>query len=48
MAAGLADTDGPATGPTSLSVWLAEHGSTLGLQYANEIERHFAAVGGRV
>ena len=25
MAAGLADTDGPATGPTALSVWLAEH-----------------------
>jgi NADH dehydrogenase len=47
MAAGLADTEGPATGPTALSVWLAEHGSTLGLRYANEIERHFAVAGGR-
>jgi NADH dehydrogenase len=45
MAAGLADTEGPATGPTALSVWLAEHGSTLGLRYANEIERHFAVAG---
>jgi NADH dehydrogenase len=41
MAAGLADTDGPATGPTALSAWLAEHGDGLGLRYANEIERHF-------
>ncbi len=38
MAAGLADTDGPATGPTALSAWLAEHGETLGLHYANELE----------
>ncbi len=41
MAAGLADTDGPATGSTALSVWLAEHGETLGLRYANELARHF-------
>jgi uncharacterized protein YbjT (DUF2867 family) len=41
MAAGLADTDGPATGPTALSAWLAEYGDGLGLRYANEIERHF-------
>ena len=27
MAAGLADTDGPSTGSTALSVWLAEHGA---------------------
>ena len=46
MAAGLADTDGPATGPTALSAWLAEHGETLGLRYANELERHFGD-GGR-
>jgi uncharacterized protein YbjT (DUF2867 family) len=45
MAAGLADTDGPATGPTVLSAWLAEHGSGLGLHYANELERHFDDVG---
>jgi uncharacterized protein YbjT (DUF2867 family) len=41
MAAGLADTDGPATGPTALSVWLVAHGDTLGLRYANELTRHF-------
>jgi len=45
MAVGLADTDGPATGPTALSAWLAEHGGTLGLRYANELERHFDDVG---
>jgi uncharacterized protein YbjT (DUF2867 family) len=43
MAAGLADTDGPATGPTALSAWLAEHGGTLGLTYANELGRHFTS-----
>ncbi len=43
MAAGLADTDGPATGSTALSAWLAEHGGSLGLRYANELERHFDA-----
>ena len=42
MAAGLADTDGPATGSTRLSTWIAEHGDDLGLHYANEFERHFA------
>ena len=42
MADGLADTDGPATGPTALSAWLADHGSLLGRRYANELERHFA------
>ena len=41
MAAGLADTDGPATGPTALSEWLAAHGEGLGLRYANELGRHF-------
>jgi NADH dehydrogenase len=41
MAGGLADTAGPATGGTSLSEWLTEHGSELGLTYANEIQRHF-------
>jgi NADH dehydrogenase len=45
MAAGLADTDGPATGSTALSVWLAENADDLGRRYANEIERHFAAAG---
>jgi NADH dehydrogenase len=41
MAHGMADTDGPATGPTALSGWLAEQGSALGQHYANELERHF-------
>ena len=41
MANGLADTDGPATGTIALSEWLAAHGDTLGLRYANELERHF-------
>ncbi len=41
MADGLADTDGPATGSTALSEWLARHGDSLGLQYANELSRHF-------
>ena len=43
MARGLADTDGPSTGSTALSVWLAGHGETLGLHYANELARHFDA-----
>jgi uncharacterized protein YbjT (DUF2867 family) len=38
---GLADTDGPATGTTSLSSWVAEHGDDLGRHYANELTRHF-------
>jgi NADH dehydrogenase len=41
MAAGLADTEVAATGTTSISQWLARHADTLGLQYANEIDRHF-------
>jgi uncharacterized protein YbjT (DUF2867 family) len=42
MAHGMADTDGPATGPTVLSTWVAEHREVLGLRYANELQRHFA------
>jgi NADH dehydrogenase len=41
MVAGLADTDGPATGTTSVSQWIADHGDSLGRTYANEINRHF-------
>ena len=41
MAAGLADSDGPATGTTALSTWLADHGEQLGLHYANDLHRHF-------
>lgn len=41
MAIGLADTDGPATGSIRLSTWISEHRDALGLQYANELRRHF-------
>jgi uncharacterized protein YbjT (DUF2867 family) len=41
MAAGLADTDGPPTGTTSVTAWVAEHAPELGRSYANEVERHF-------
>jgi NADH dehydrogenase len=41
MAAGLADTEGPATGTTALSTWLADHGDELGRHYANDLHRHF-------
>lgn len=41
MAAGLADSDGPATGRIRLSDWVREHGSELGRTYANELDLHF-------
>jgi uncharacterized protein YbjT (DUF2867 family) len=41
MADGLADTDGPATGQTAFSDWLARSKDTLGRRYANELRRHF-------
>jgi uncharacterized protein YbjT (DUF2867 family) len=41
MAAGLADSDGPSTGSTSLTKWIADHGSELGRTYANELTRHY-------
>jgi NADH dehydrogenase len=41
MADGLADTEGPATGSTTLSAWLIDHAPVLGLTYANELKRHF-------
>ena len=41
MADGLADTDGPATGETSLTQWITDHKATLGRTYANELTRHF-------
>ena len=41
MAAGLADTTGPATGATALSEWLVAHKDDLGRRYANELQRHF-------
>jgi NADH dehydrogenase len=41
MADGLADTDGPSTAPTAIANWLTDHGSTLGIHYANELDRHY-------
>ena len=41
MAEGMADTTGPATGEVRLSEWLKENADSLGLTYANEIERHY-------
>jgi uncharacterized protein YbjT (DUF2867 family) len=41
MASGLADTDGPSTGSTELSTWISTNAQTLGLNYANELKRHF-------
>ena len=41
MADGLADTEGPATGETSLLEWITDHKGTLGRSYANELTRHF-------
>ena len=41
MAEGLADSDAPNTGSIALSSWLAEHGTHLGAQYANELKLHF-------
>ena len=41
MADGLADTEGPATGDTGLTQWMADHKDSLGRFYANELTRHF-------
>ena len=41
MAAGLADTDGPATGRIAVSEWIRANADSLGRTYANEIDRHF-------
>jgi NADH dehydrogenase len=41
MADGLADSDAPSTGSTSLTAWIADHGRELGRRYANELTRHY-------
>ena len=41
MADGLADSDAPSTGSTSLTEWIAAHGHELGRRYANELTRHY-------
>jgi hypothetical protein len=43
MRDGLATSDAPATGPTSLLDWIAAHGTELGRSYANELDRHYRA-----
>jgi uncharacterized protein YbjT (DUF2867 family) len=44
MAAGLATSDAPPTGQTSLMDWIASHGDELGRVYANELNRHYRPV----
>ena len=41
MADNLADAAGTATGTTSIKQWIADNGASLGITYANELERHF-------
>jgi uncharacterized protein YbjT (DUF2867 family) len=41
MAAGLATSDAPPTGQSSLMDWIASHGDELGRVYANELDRHY-------
>jgi uncharacterized protein YbjT (DUF2867 family) len=41
MAAGRADSAGPATGEIAFAEWVREHGDQLGRRYANELDRHF-------
>jgi NADH dehydrogenase len=41
MAAGLADSNAPATGETVLTEWISKHGAELGRTYANELVRHY-------
>ncbi len=36
--------EGPASGETRLSQWLAENRDRVGRQYASEVARHYAAV----
>jgi uncharacterized protein YbjT (DUF2867 family) len=41
LAAGMADSDAPATGTISLTQWIRRHGAELGRRYANEVDLHF-------
>ena len=41
MADGLADSAAPSTGRIVFTDWVAEHGTELGLRYANELDLHF-------
>ena len=46
MAAGRADSVGPATGQVVFTDWVHAHGAELGRHYANELERHFRSAAG--
>jgi len=41
MAGNLADSARTTTGTTSIKQWIADNGASLGITYANELERHF-------
>jgi len=41
LAAGRADSAGPATGTTVFTQWVQAHGAELGRRYLNELELHF-------
>jgi NADH dehydrogenase len=41
LSSGLADTDGPATGTTSVFAWIDAHGDGLGRSYVNELKLHY-------
>ena len=43
MAAGRADSAGPATGKTAFTTWVEAHGAELGRRYLNELDLHFHA-----
>ena len=45
MAAGRADSAGPATGKVVFTEWVHAHGDELGRRYANELDRHFRPAG---
>ena len=42
LIAGLATTDGPATGSRRLTDWLRANADTVGVRYASEVARHFS------
>jgi nucleoside-diphosphate-sugar epimerase len=41
LASGLADTDGPATGTTSVAGWIEANAKVLGRGYVNEVRLHY-------
>lgn len=41
MSDGLADSTAEATGATRVAEWITDHRDTLGIRYANEVQRHF-------